>query len=124
MRREMRNAPGFSWLHQHAAAQFCLQNKANLEEALGWARQAANPQVGGQENFTTLLTVAQLLEATGKASGGAATGIGRSTIPRPTPSTLHQFGRGLLNQKRPAEAMKVFEANARHLTEPGRRRWA
>jgi hypothetical protein len=47
IRHDMRNAPGFSWLHQQAAAQFCLQNMVNLEEALGWARQAANPQVGG-----------------------------------------------------------------------------
>lgn len=113
LRREMRSAPGFSWLHQNAAAQYCLQNKTHLEEALGWAQKAANPQIGGQENFTTLSTVAQLLEATGKASE-AATMLDRA-INHPTADaiTLHQYGRALLNQKKPAEAMKVFEVNAK-----------
>jgi hypothetical protein len=113
LRREMRSAPGFSWLHQNAAAQYCLQNKTNLEEALGWAQKAANPQVGGQENFTTLSTVAQLLEATGKAAE-AATMLDRA-INHPTADaiTLHRYGRALLNQKKLAEAMKVFELNAK-----------
>ena len=113
LRREMRSAPGFSWLHQNAAAQYCLQNKTHLEEALGWAQKAANPQVGGQENFTTLSTVAQLLEATGKATE-AATMLDRAmNHPTADAITLHQYGRALLNQKRPADAMKVFETNAK-----------
>ncbi len=113
LRREMRSAPGFSWLHQNAAAQYCLQNKTNLEEALGWAQKAADPRIGGQESFTTLSTVAQLLEATGKAAE-AATMLDRA-INHPTADaiTLHQYGRALLNQKRPADAMKVFELNAK-----------
>lgn len=113
IRRDMRAAPGFSWVHQRAAAQFCLQNNVNLEEALGWARQAANPQVGGQESFSTLSTLAMLLEATGK--GAEAAPVLARAIAHPTADafSLHQFGRALLAQKRPAEAMKVFEANAK-----------
>lgn len=113
LRREMRAAPGFSWIHQNAAAQYCLQQKRNLDEALGWARQAANPQVGGQENFATLSTVAQLLEATGKAAEGSQA-LDRA-INHPTADTfsLHQFGRALLAQKRPDDAMKVFQVNAK-----------
>jgi tetratricopeptide (TPR) repeat protein len=113
IRRDMRNAPGFSWLHQQAAAQFCLQNKVNLEEALGWARQAANPQVGGQENFTTLMTVAGLLEATGKAADGAAMVERALNHPASDAIALHQYGRQLVAQKRAADALKVFETNAR-----------
>lgn len=113
MRQQMRNAQGFSWFHQQAAAQFCLQNKVNLEEALGWARQAANPLVGGQENFTTLMTVAGLLEATGKASEGTAMVERALNHPASDAIALHQYGRQLLAQKRPAEAVKVFETTAR-----------
>ena len=60
------------------AAQFCLQNKVNLDEALGWA-QAADPLAGGQENFTTLLTVADLQAATdspARPARSGATGAG------------------------------------------------
>jgi hypothetical protein len=113
MRGEMRNAQGFSWFHQQAAAQFCLQNKVNLDEALGWARQAANPLVGGQENFSTLMTVAGLLEATGKTSEGAAMVERALNHPAASALELHQYGRQLLSQKRPADALKVFETNAR-----------
>ena len=113
IRRDMRNAPAFSWVHQQAAAQFCLQNKVNLEEALGWARQAANPLVGGQENFSTMMTLAGLLEATGKASEGTALVERALNHPAASAIDLHQYGRQLLTQKRPAEALKVFETNAR-----------
>lgn len=113
MRRDMRNAPGFSWVHQQAAAQYCLQNKVNLEEAVSWARQAATPQVGGQENFSTLITLAGLLEATGKA--GEARTLTERALNHPTADgiTLHQYGRQLLAQQRLADAMTVFETNAR-----------
>ncbi len=112
IRRDMRAAPGFSWVHQQAAAQFCLQHDVNLEEALGWARQAANPQVGGQDHFLTLSTLSQLLHATGHADEGA-TVLARA-INHPTADTfgLHQFGRTLLARKRLTEAMTVFQANA------------
>lgn len=113
MRRDMKNAPGFSWLHQQAAAAWCLQQKVNLPEALGWAQLASNPQVGGQENFATLSTLALLLEANGKQAESGAVLDKAMNHPSADPLTLHQFGRQLLAQKRPADAMKVFETNAR-----------
>jgi tetratricopeptide (TPR) repeat protein len=112
IRRDMRAAPGFSWVHQQAAAQFCLQHDVNLEEALGWARQAANPRVGGQDHFLTLSTLSQLLHATGNADEGAA--VLTRAIAHPTADTfaLHQFGRTLLARNRLTEAMTVFQTNA------------
>lgn len=112
IRRDMRAAPGFSWVHQQAAAQFCLEHDVNLEEALGWARQAANPQVGGQDHFLTLSTLSQLLQETGHADEGAT--VLTRAINHPTADTfgLHQFGRTLLARKRLTEAMTVFQTNA------------
>jgi hypothetical protein len=113
MRRELRSSPGFSWQNLNAAAQFCLQRKINLEEALGWAREAANPATVGQENFTTLTTLSQLLEANGKASEASQVLTRALDHPSADPVSIHLYGRTLLAQKKASEAMKLFELNAR-----------
>jgi tetratricopeptide (TPR) repeat protein len=59
------------------------------------------------------MTVAGLLEATGKTSEGAAMVEKALNHPAAGAIELHQYGRQLLAQKRPAEALKVFETNAR-----------
>jgi len=113
MRRELRSSPGFAWQNLNAAAQFCLRNKINLAEALGWAREATNTRTVGQENFATLTTLSQLLEANGK-SAEASQELSRA-LDHPTadPVSVHLYGRTLLAQKKANEAMKLFELNAR-----------
>ncbi|MEP7340155.1 MAG: hypothetical protein ABI977_20650 [Acidobacteriota bacterium] len=70
MRMELQGWPGFNYQNWQTAAQFCADNKINLEEALIWADKAINePFRGaavGREDFSTLQTKAAVLKAMGR----------------------------------------------------------
>ena len=112
MRSELRSSPGFTWQGWQAAAQYSLQNKTNLEEALRWAEQAANPPLG-QTNFATLITLSQLQAANGKAEDSKKTLDLALNHPSATPFDIHAYGRQLQAEKKNDEALKVFELNAK-----------
>lgn len=112
MRNELRSSPGFTWQGWNAAAQYALRNKTNLEEALGWAQQAANPPLG-TPNFVTLSTLARLQEANGKAEDAKKTMDRALNHPTAAPFDIHAYGRQLQMEKKYDDAMKVFELNAK-----------
>ncbi|HET9225533.1 MAG TPA: DUF2911 domain-containing protein [Thermoanaerobaculia bacterium] len=112
MRSELRSSPGFTWQGWQAAAQYSLQNKTNLEEALRWAEQAANPPLG-QANFATLITLSQLQAANGKSEDSKKTLDLALNHPTATPFDIHAYGRQLQAEKKNDEALKVFELNAK-----------
>ncbi|MGE5233969.1 MAG: DUF2911 domain-containing protein [Acidobacteriota bacterium] len=112
MRRELRSTAGFDWRGWEAAAQYCVQNKTHLEDGLAWAQAAVSGQ-NGQENFQTLSTLSQLQGATGKEAEAQKTMDRALNHPTAGPNELHQFGRQLLAQKKPEEALKIFQLNAR-----------
>ena len=109
---ELRNSPGFSWQNWNAAAQYTLTAKRNLEQGLKWAEQAAHGGIG-QENFTTLSTLADLQAANNKVEDSRKTMDRALNLPTATPVEIHLYARSLLNQKKNEEAMKVFELNAK-----------
>ncbi len=114
MGNELRSSAGFSWEGYNAAALYCLQNKTHLADGLRWAEKAADPKSGnGQESFVTLSTLSQLQEANGDAATAARTMDRALKHPTAGPSEIHQYARQLLARKRPQEAMKAFELNAR-----------
>lgn len=113
LRKELRSSPGFNWQGWLGAAQYALQNKTNLKEALSWAEAAVTNPFAGQENFQTLSTLGQLQEANGMAAESAKTMDRALNHPTASVFQLHQTGRQLITQKKNAEAMKVFELNAR-----------
>jgi hypothetical protein len=113
LRRELRTSPGFSWQNWAAAAQFCLDNKTNLDEGMRWAEKAAHGPGVGQENFQTLATLAQLQEANGKGEEARKSMDRALGLPSTSPVDIHQYGRQLLAAKKNEEAMKVFQLNAK-----------
>lgn len=113
VRRELRSSPGFNWQNWNAAAQYALQNKKNLEEALGWAEEASTPSFNGQENFVTLATLADLQAANGKAEDARKTMDRAVSHPTAGPIDIHRYGRQLQAQGKNEEAMRVFELNAK-----------
>ena len=112
LRNELRSSPGFTWQGWNAAAQYALQNKTNLEEALRWAEQAANPPLG-TPNVATLSTLAQLQAANGKTEDAKKTMDTALNHPTAGPFDIHTYGRQLQAEKKYDEAMKVFELNAK-----------
>jgi hypothetical protein len=113
LRRELRSSPGFSWEGWAAAATYCVDNQTNLEEAEKWAQRAMDRTQGGQENFTTLTLLSRIQTANGHTEEAAKTLDRALNHPTTTPLDIHLYGRQLLAEKKPAEALKVFQANAR-----------
>jgi hypothetical protein len=113
LRRELRSSPGFGWQGWLAAANYCLENKTNLEEAETWARRATDRAQGGQESFTTLSLLSQLQAANGHAADAAKTFDRALNHPTAQPIDIHLYGRQLLAEKKPEEALKVFQLNAK-----------
>ena len=112
IRQELQSTKGFSWQGWQSAANYCLQNDINLEEALEWADRSINAPFGvGTENFTTLDTKAQILDKLGRTQEAAELMAKAIDHPTTTMSQLHFYGRRLINEEKNEEAMKVFELN-------------
>ena len=113
IRNQLRNATGFEWQAWEQAAQFCLQRKRNLPEALKWAEHAATPGFTGVESFRTLSTLSQAQAANGMEDAAKATMQKAMAHPTATAVDLHMYGRQLQGQKRTDEAVAVFLLNAK-----------
>jgi tetratricopeptide (TPR) repeat protein len=113
MRHELENTAGFTWQGWNDAANYCVMNKTNLDEALKWSDNAINLPGIGQENFTSLSTKAQVLDALGRKEESSA--LMQKAINHPTASALqvHFYGRQLIGQGKKDEALKVFQQNAK-----------
>ncbi len=105
IRNQLRNTPGFTWQGWNAAANYCIQNKTNLEEGLAWAQQAVNR---GQ-NFTTLSTQSTLLGMNGKEE--EAKKIMETALTTASNAELNTYGYQLLNTNRQDEAIEIFKLN-------------
>lgn len=106
---QMSGELGFDVPSLTAAANWCLQNEVNYEQALNWINSAIDPSLGGNRTFNSLSTKAQLLEKMGKGSESEV--LMKEAVERGTAIELHQYGRQLLNQKKPQEAIRIFELN-------------
>lgn len=111
MRDELRGSPGFNFQNYASAANFCATNKINLEEALTWADAAISGAFVGQENFFTLQTKANVLNAMGK--GSEAESVMMKAINHPTASVgqIHGYGRSLITAGKNEKALEVFKTN-------------
>ncbi len=118
MRQELRDSPAFSWVNWDAAAQYCLQNRVNLAEALTWSRKSVEDPFFGSANFTTLTTLAQLQLAREQAADAQKTIDRAMGLAELSPSQVHTFARQLQQQGQNDHAFRVFQANARRF--PGR----
>lgn len=108
-RNELRTDKGFFWLPWQTAAQWCVDNNTNLEEALKWADTSVNPKVLGDRNFVSLSTKASVLHKLGRSAEAAA--LMQEALPMGTLIQVHQYARQLLIQKKNKEALEVFKLN-------------
>jgi tetratricopeptide (TPR) repeat protein len=113
MRDELRGELGFKQENWITAAQFCLQNKINLEEALNWVNMSVSNPFIGVENFTTHQTRASLLEALGKQQEATAEMDKAIKDPSASAQDIHQYGRSLLQAGKNDKAMEIFKYNAK-----------
>lgn len=97
-----------SWV---SAANFCVRNAINLEEALTWADIAITDQFFGEKNFNTLSTKANVLMALGRNE--EASKVMDEAIQQPGASVqaIHQYGRQLLSAGNTTKALQIFQYN-------------
>jgi tetratricopeptide (TPR) repeat protein len=102
---------GFNYRAWMDAAQFCAQNKVNLDEALQWADIAISGQFVGREDFESLQTKAQVLIAMNRQAEADAIMDKAIRLPSAAIPSIHQYGRALLNAGKNEKAMEVFKLN-------------
>ena len=115
MRRDLLGWPGFDYQNWQNAAQFCADNKINLDEALVWAEKAISEPfrnaAQGRKDFYTLRTKAAVLRAMGR--NGEADGTMDEAIAMAEAPVIgiHQYGTSLLAAGRKDKAMTIFTMN-------------
>ncbi|MFT3910642.1 MAG: DUF2911 domain-containing protein [Ferruginibacter sp.] len=109
-RNELRSNKGFDKDAYTQAAAFCVANNTNLEEALAWSDYAINGVFVGQKTFGTLNTKASVLEKLGRKA--EADSLKASAMPLANMQELHGYGRQLITDKKPVEALVAFKLNA------------
>jgi hypothetical protein len=121
MREDLLSWPGFNYQNWQTAAQFCADNKINLEEALVWAEKAIlEPFRGatvGVEDFSTLSTKAAVLDAMGRTAESDAVMDNALALPDITMFNMHFYGAGLLRASRADRALKIFLLNQQRHSE-------
>jgi len=118
MRQDLLSWAGFNYQDWQTAAQFCADNKINLDEALTWADKAiSGPFRGasiGHEDFSTLSTKAAVLEAMGRDSDADAVMQKALQLPDTDAYSVYAYGMGLLRKDKKTQAMKIFTFNSEH----------
>ena len=106
LRHELRGLGGFFWQPWNGAANYCVQNDVNLDEALTWA----DTSIEINENFTNTLTKARLLDKKGKAAEAAALREKAGTLAA-SEQDVNAYGYLLLGEKKYDQAIEVFKKN-------------
>jgi hypothetical protein len=103
IRNQMRGHSRYEWEAPNKAAQFCLNKKINLDEALKWV----DLSIQNEERFENLATKADLLKAMNKPD--EAKKIWDQALAKATPAQLYSYGRRLQTDKKDAEAMDILK---------------
>lgn len=103
IRNQMRGRAQYEWDALNDAAQFCLNKKTNLDEALKWA----DASIQNEERFENLTTKADLLKAMNKPD--EAKKIWDQALAKATAVRLYSHARQLQSEKKGAEAMEILK---------------
>src|SRR5579862_1178550 len=100
IKNELRSVGGFTWAGYDEAAQWCLDNNYNLEEALKWE----DTSIQNEERFENLETKSRILDAMGRKD--AAAKAYSAALEKATAVQLYVYARGLQRQ---GDAKRAFE---------------
>lgn len=108
---ELRGNLGFDYRNIQTAAQFCVNNKIHLDQALVWADQAISQPFIGREEFATFQTKANVLRALGRDADAEAVMTKAINHNTATVQSIHQYARTLMAAGKNEKAMEVFKLN-------------
>lgn len=111
IKAQMSSELGFDPPSLQSAADWCLRNNVNEEEALNWINSAIDPNLGGVKSFNALSTKAGLLNKMNRKA--EAEQVMATALENASVIEMHGYGRRLLSEKKNKEALEVFEKNAK-----------
>ena len=100
IKNELRNVGGFTWAGYDEAAQWCLDNNYNLEEALKWE----DTSIQNEERFENFETKSRILDALGRKDESAK--ALSKAFEKANAIQLYSYARGL---QRSGNAKRAFE---------------
>lgn len=111
IRGQMRGRAQYQWDSANQAANYCLTQKTNLDEALKWV----NLSIQNEERFENLTTKADILKAMNKPDEAKKTW--EQAIAKTTPPQFYSYARRLQSEKKETEAMEIFKEVAKRYPE-------
>lgn len=99
---QLRNTGGFTWAGYDEAANWCLDNNYNLEEALKWE----DTSIRNEERFENWETKSRVLAAMGRkdeSDKAIATALGKAN-----PIQLYVYARGIQRQGNAGRAFEIY----------------
>jgi hypothetical protein len=111
-RNELKSEKGFRWEAWVQAVNFAVEHHTNLQEALQWSDYSIdNNNFVGQKNFRSLSARAKLFIELNRVTEAEA--LMQEAMPLANMVELHNYGRQLISEKKPAAALEAFKLNAR-----------
>jgi len=105
LREQLLSLPGFGWQGPMQAAQYCLDNEINYEEALKWIDQS----IGRNSNFSNNIIKVELLKRKGVTD--EASKMEKTAFENASENELNTYGYQLINNNKIQEALDVFKLN-------------
>lgn len=105
LREQLLSLPGFSWEGPMQAAQYCLDNEVNYEEALKWIDQS----IARNSNFSNNIVKVELLENEGATD--EAVKLENIAFESASENELNTYGYQLINKNKIQDALDVFKLN-------------
>jgi hypothetical protein len=102
IKKELRSVGGFTWAGYDEAAQWCLDNNYNLEEALKWE----DTSIQNEERFENLESKSRILEALGRKDDAAK--AFSAAIDKANAIQLYSYARGLQRQGNAKRAFELY----------------
>jgi hypothetical protein len=107
LKNDMRGQAGFNQANLIQAANWCLQNNVNLEEAMSWVDRAILFGAGTNAQ----LVKSAFLAALGKKDEAAT--MKKNALDAATENELNNYGYQLMGTKKVDEAIEVFQLNVK-----------
>ena len=102
IRNELRSVGGFSWGGYDEAAQWCLDNNYNLEEALKWE----DTSIQNEARFENYETKSRILDAMGRKEESAK--VLSAAFDKANAIQLYSYARGLQRQGNAKRAFELY----------------
>jgi hypothetical protein len=107
IKNELRNVGGFTWGGYDEAAQWCLDNNYELEQALKWEDQS----IQGEDRFENWETKSRILAAMGKKDDSEK--ALKTALERANAQQLYVYARGIQRQGDQKRAFELYQIDVK-----------